>query len=277
MGRVFSVDDVQKGRVPGLEDFVAVRQKVFAALRDSSAIESALEFGATNRGDHNRRSDLDCAVVYDWEQHVQAFDLMEGLACEASSAHISLTFELCDSSIANTGYHRFGPSFRQHLRRAHNSGGVIKGDVCRHFDRGMKVPVADELKGYLAQKLSKLQNGRVMFFAHGLDSSHQAHYLQKMIEAPMHVARKTLACLGVQGADSKASVVDEYHKGMPQELSAELDYFLKLDADYSRELDQRLSDGDLFEYSECLGRLFGNANRIIGFVRANVILVDRFG
>lgn len=272
MGKVFTAEEVQQGLIPRLEDFVVVRNKLVAALTAESAVESALVFGSLVRDDHTIRSDLDCAVVYDWDAHEGVFNLLGRLATEAAQLYVPLNLESCDSGTAKTRFHRFGPSFREHLNKAQKAGGGIKGDVCKHF--GPSVPVKQELESYLGHKLSKLQIGRTNYRAQ--DAHAQAHYLQKMLEAPIHVARKTLTYLGKLDGDSKADVSRMYTSVIGGERAEQLGSLRLLDEAYSEMLVRSLENKAIDDYEEGLRRFFDCADNAIKFVRDNIGIIRRF-
>lgn len=270
MGKVFTHDDVRQGRVPNLESFKIQQQKVREALLQESSVESALIFGSVARGDHSIRSDFDCAVVYQWESHEVALSLMERLCVEASWMHVPLAFTLCDSGVAQTRAHYFGPGFRAHLKRAGRVGGSIKGDVSKHFAQSW--PLKEEVLSYVAHKLHKLQAGRVAYCSQ--DDGYQTRYLQKMLEAPLHVARKTLLCCVNAELETKADVLRVYRTEMSSEMANELEALLEIDRLYTEELQARLVDHDMYEYEQHLGRLFNEADRFIAFVRSNISVLD---
>ena len=64
MGRIFSWEEIEQGKVPRLESFKEVTQKLRKELASNRKVVAALLCGSALRGDYSMRSDIDCFVIY---------------------------------------------------------------------------------------------------------------------------------------------------------------------------------------------------------------------
>lgn len=285
MGTVFSWPDICDHNVPEVSDFRIVLAQVREALRREPAIWSATAFGSVVRGDFNRRSDLDVAIIYDAEHPEQALALLERLAREAALKHVPLHFVPCSHRLASSTMHFFGPMFVDHLQRAADSGGHLTytdgtngqrsyvdnwftphpRDRIRHYGMDAR----EEIMGYLRHKLHKLVTGLAHYGA--LPEADQMRFLTKVLEAPMNTARKVLAFQGgLNGDDSKATVLCVYgktaHSAHDKRL---LKTAVALDGRYSDELERQLVHPNARKYQKRLQAILDIAPDVISFVKNN--------
>jgi predicted nucleotidyltransferase len=269
MGKVFTWNEIEQGAVPKLEHFTYVVEQLQRELAVTSSIETAVICGSVVRGDHNRRSDIDCVVIYDPMKERGAFANMQRLSALAAKWAVPLTFVPCCGAVAISRMHHLGPSFFAHIARSAQAGGVIKG-----WPPTLRQDMSKdaELESYLRVKLYSLQEQCAEFPAKTHEQ--QAHTLKKMLEAPLHVARKTLARISTLKGDSKASIRTQYAEEMPQKHADRLEDLLLLDAEYTRALEEQLKTPDKLEYDALFNYLAEHMVEVIAFVKLNALHID---
>lgn len=271
MGRVFSWDDVSCNNIPTLEAFQEVFAGVKSRIQSESSIVAAIACGSVARSDHNVRSDLDVVVIYDHENAELANTWMRSEHRMAAKLHVPLSFLPCDVSIARTRMHHLGGSFVRHLQRSVEHGGNLKGDVFVHLSPSQSEE--EELESYLRVKYYKLMHQWVE--AVEFTPEREAGFLQKVLEAPMHVARKVLAHQGWMEGDSKTEILSQYSSRMPEELADELRRLVRLDACYTTKLHEQLHERDRETYTTCLFVLRQYPPTVIEFVRRNLLFITK--
>lgn len=266
MGKVYSWPEVHGSQVPEPEVFPKVLAQVSERMKREPSIIAATAFGSVTRGDFNRRSDLDVAVVYDEEREFEAITCMNALARSAKKLYVPLHFVPCSHQLAGSTMHFFGPGFLRHIKRSENAGGCLTQPYhpSEYFARGLTQ--GDELYGYLRNKLHKLVTAQAHFAA--LDPAQQMHFLTKLLEAPINAIRKVLAYYGELGEDdSKRAVLNAYRAWASEEAGEKLRLLVKLDQTHSRILEEQLAAPDKRRYLAHLEFLRSQAPRIIDFVR----------
>ncbi len=118
MGKVYSWQDVEARRIPQLTDFPLVIDHMREVFKKEKSILGGLVCGSVLRGDHNRRSDVNCVVVYDTKLEREAMKVLQGISSFAANVHVPVGFVLCDTYTASTRFHHLGPAFRIHLQTA---------------------------------------------------------------------------------------------------------------------------------------------------------------
>lgn len=271
MGRVFSWCKVADKRVPQLEAFDLVYAGLKERILTQPSIVAAIACGSVVRGDHTIRSDLDVAVIYDHHQAEDAFSWMRTEHARAERVDVPLSFLPCDTSIVRTRMHHLGGSFVRHLQKSVEHGGNVKGDIFPMIAPSQSE--REELDAYLRMKLYKLQSLYVE--APDFDEEREARFLQKVIEAPLHVARKVLAHRNWMHGDSKAAVLTHYSAAMPDELSSQLGHFVRMDEWYTVFLRDQVERSDRDSYIHALFTLRKLPASVIEFVRQNLVYIAK--
>lgn len=270
MGAVFTAEEIEQGHVPTVEDLERALEKIRERLVADPYIIAALFLGSVVRGDFNRRSDIDCAVLYEAEHETEAMASLQAVSWECKEVSVTVNFIPCDSATARSGMHHFGPGFIGHLENSAKAGGTIKGDVVSHLAPG--VSREEEVTSYVRSKLYNLEEAYTQYSS--FSSEKKASYLKKILEAPMHVARKFVGRHGQPADDSKRAIRDFYALMAPAHLSQELEELIALDAWYTAELEAQLVAFDRVRYEACLARIEAAIPRTVAFVRANALLID---
>lgn len=269
MGKVFTWEEVRDRRVPRLSSFTQVIDDIRMTISREGAILGALVCGSVTRGDHTVRSDVDCFVLYDQAQEDKAFACMHRASALAAIQHVPLCFIPCDTQLANTRMHHIGSSFRRHLEKSIEAGGLLKGNPLQAL--AYSRPEKEELEAYLRVKMYNLQEA----YAQSLTFSDErmASYLKKLLEAPMHIARKTLAHNENLGDDSKSYIKGQYRESMPRAMSEHLSRIIWLDDHYSEGLSEFLEYPDEGGYHALLNFIRGHSEDILAFIRSNLAFV----
>jgi len=268
MGMIFSWSDVLAGKVPSLESFTWAVENAREMFAKDEAIVGAIVCGSVIRGDHNRRSDVDVFVLYDPELQEEAFRCMQVITRESFGRYVPLACLPCDTRVATTRMHHAGASFRQHLERSAAAGGLLKGKPLAFL--ADSVPDKLELESYLRVKFYNLQEA--WSTAVTFSEERRMSYLKKLIEAPMHVARKVLAHRGLLDGDSKMRIRELYHEHVPK-LACQFEGFVKLDEFYSAELEGQLKEPDARAYFRLLNTIGFSSEGILDFIRDNLVFV----
>lgn len=271
MGQVFTWDAIQNGRIPKKESFPHVSSVVRATLMDDDSVVAAVLFGSVARGDHDIRSDLDCAVVYKTTMEGTALETMQNLRCAALELHVPINFAPCDTMVAQTRLHHFGGAFREHLQAVAQEHGVVKGDIFKQL--APSTSPQREIENYLRMKLYTLTEG--MTESPSYSDEMLARFLKKALEAPMHTARKMLVYESVLDGDSKQEVQQRYRETMTPDMADRLDRLLRLDAWYSSELEKQLKEPNRDHYTVVIEFLQEKVGLVLEFLRANLLMLNK--
>lgn len=269
MGKVFTWQEVAERRIPVLGDFTLVLQALRNTLSRSPSIFGALVCGSVIRGDHNRRSDLDCVVIYDAKKSRDAYAIMQSLSVYAHRLHVPLTFISSSTRLTVTRMHHFGPSFVEHIGFSLGSG-LIKGRPLELLSPSVSRKAG--IEEYLRFKMHYLE-AHWAAYPTG-DDQNKAEFLKKTLEAPLHVARKTLSWFGPLEGDSKLQIRQQYASRMPAKMVAVLGELVHLDHEYSNELARQLEKPDQANYNTFWGYLEEQVPQVLEFVTSNLEHVD---
>lgn len=274
MGQVFKWGDIIGGRIPKPSDFTDVLSEIRKQTKDDNSITDVLVCGSVVRGDQTFRSDIDCLLMYRREEQARAFERMQALSSLAFKRNVPATFLPCDNAIRGTRMHHFGGSFRRHIETAITAKGVLKGDPLSAL--ASTTPERDELEGYLRVKMYNLQEAWAGFHSE-LSEERRVGIFKKLLEAPMHIARKTLNRIRPLADDSKMYIQEQYIREMPRSMVEGFERLLGLDAEYTREVERQLAKLNAHSYQKCLADIAARAGEVLGFVRQNLLYVqERF-
>lgn len=269
MGKVFTWDEIEHGHVPEASAFGYIVNRLRGSLAFYSAITTAVLCGSIVRGDSTIRSDIDCLVLYRSEEERTAFAIMQRMSQLAAGYDVPLTFIPSSIEIAATKMHHLGPSFWRHIARSAQAGGVIKGWPMVVHTRSE----SEELESYVRFKLYKLESAWAEY--PGKSPAEQAQVLQKMLEAPLHVARRVVQGLFSGDADSKDGVAQEYQKHLTA-LAGQLRSLVSLDREYTTMLHRQLKSRNEADYKDVLKYLEEHVFESIAFVKRNALFIARF-
>lgn len=270
MGQVFTYESIQTGRIPQIESFHAVAKKLRTRLTEEPAVVSALLFGSVVRGDFNRRSDIDCVVIYEALHEHLAMSALHDVGRMAHALHVPINFTPCDTAVARTRLHHLGPSFIRHLQASIDAGGLIKGNLVSPL--AATIPEAQEIESYIRMKMYSLQES-LAEITHFSEERFVA-FLKKALEATTHVARKMLIYEDTLRGDSKKDVQKRYRETMPVHLAKQFDHLLDVDAWYTTELMSQLRNQYRDRYEVTLMRLQAEVPNVLEFLRSNILRLN---
>ncbi len=271
MGRVFSADDLWKRKILMLSDFDEVSHEVKERLSACDGVIGGLMFGSVLWKHYTKRSDLDCLVLYDsCLVRINPNQLFLELNKFAAGFYVPLQLIGIDVAIAQVGLSDVGPSFFTHLQLAVNYGGIIKKNPLPFF-KPPAMSFAEDAREYLRRKWRKMQNGVNSLLT--LQTCDLFRFLQKVLEAPIHIARKMLHVSSVlMETDSKQEVIAHYSKIAS---AKELELFEKIvgiDSEYSAELDRQWKNFDIkSSYKKMIDKIKATAYDTLEFTKLNLL------
>ena len=271
MGAVFTWDEIQKKQVPELASFPVILKHLTHALKEENTVLAALVCGSVLRGDHTRRSDIDCVVIYETKNEMRAMSVMQKVSLFAKKSYVPINFIPCDSALAKSRMHMFGPSFMKHLVLSVAAGGAIKGNIANFL--GYSLSTNLEIEAYIRAKLYNFEEAYAVIGSFG--EERRINLIKKSLEAPMHIARKVLHYKGVAEVDEKKGVVLAYSESMPAKLTEPFKKLLANNMCYSEELEAELKNANYKKYNFLLNYLESEILSVIKFLRSNMILFDQ--
>src|SRR4030042_353606 len=192
MGRVFSWQEIESGQIPELKNFDLVGEMLRKELSICPAIIGALICGSFLRRDHNRRSDIDCVVLYEWKKRQAAENVLRELAQISSDLNVPLEFVPVDSELAQTPLHHLESTFIDHLIiSSRDKAGIIKMNPVSILSFEPSLFIQDT-KAYLINKVRRFDKGSINLPV--MPSDQLYRLLQKAVEFPVYAARKILRC-----------------------------------------------------------------------------------
>lgn len=270
MGQVFTWEAIRSGKIPQLESFHTVGNRLRTQLATEPSVASALLFGSVVRGDFNFRSDIDCLVLYKTEQEGVAMAVIHEIDREAHGLHVPINFTPCDTVLAHTHLHHLGSSFVRHLQASIDAGGLIKGDLVGSL--APTISPEEEIRSYIKMKMYKMQASFAQMSS--FSEEQLASFLKKAFEAPMHVARKMLIYESTLGGDSKKEVQARYRDTMPSPMAALFNNLLALDAWYSSEVERQARRPNRQRYNETLALIMSELSGLLQFLRLNILRLN---
>lgn len=265
MGKVFSWDEIERGEIPQPQDFETVALKIRKELEAADGVIGAILCGSILWNSCNQRSDIDCLVVYDQTRRSEVVKVLRAISQVAADIHVPTEFIPIDLHIARTPIHHIGLSFAVHLSYATKNNGLIKTNPLSLFTFD-NATVVDDVRGYLRNKLRRMEKGLITLPA--LEATDLHRFLQKVLDTPLHVARKILWSQKVEMPDDSKRTVMHYYPDIASTQEREL--FTKItaaDSQYSLELLAQLQNPNKNRYSEAIERVKILAWDTLEFVR----------
>lgn len=210
MGKIFTWREVAARRIPMAVSFPAVVDKIKEEMDRSPGVLGAILCGSVLSGTHNLRSDIDCFYVYEPASRHDVIGMAQKVSRFAFQLHVPVDFAPLAADIALTRVSHIGVSFAVHLQYAIEHGGMIRNNPLPLIRINETNPTLD-VAVYLRHKLHGLEKRLCKLSA--MRDYALCMFLQKVLEAPMHVARKMLFLHQVKMTDdSKRSVLLHYKK-----------------------------------------------------------------
>ncbi len=276
MGRVFSWGEIVRGEVSEIQSFKKVTDEIRTVLASTEGILGAVICGSALLGNATVRSDIDCVVVFARELRTPVLEALQSLHRVASSLYVPIEFIPINSVVAVHGLHTIGSSFAMHLERAARSGGVIKNDplaFIRFPDRNRHNDPVEDVLGYLRHKIGRFEKGLVELPT--MDTE-LYRFLQKVLESPIHIARKVMSLSAPRSFDDSWEGVKEFYPRMVnEELAGVFRALVQEDEKYSWVLGEQLREPHEREgrYTIAFERIKRCAFWALEFAEANAIFV----
>lgn len=260
MGKVFRLQEVRNHEAPQLNSFEIVGNRIGSELKESPMI-GAVFCGSVIHQKHNLRSDIDCFVLYHERDKKEMATRLLSLTSFADRYYVPVDFIQLTPELAETRMHGITSSMEHHIRLSARNGGLIGKNPFTAMSL-RELDHRDETFNWLRQKVRILDEGSV----HRYNSYREAHFLQRLLEAPVNGTRKVLLIQGTFENDSKAAVLALTQERIPS-LYAELTYFVELDRDYTTVLTQQLEHPDHNEYRDVLSFIRAEAERTSKYLK----------
>lgn len=262
MGMIFTFDQIERGHVPDKQDFTDIVAMLRGRLPHVAGFMGGILCGSVGKREGiycNRRSDIDGIAVYDSVHHDAMRSAMQAIHEEAARRHVPLDFRTIQHDVVQNGSHGVSLSFRNHLSDAvrYENGEIGTDPLPRFVFRAREK--ADEARDYVARKLQSFEH--LANQLHVLPDADLYRFLRKVIEAPVHAARKLLWAVrphGLVPSDAKLNVISAYQDectGNRHERRL-FDRLILADEEYTRALPRHLADRDATEYAIQIGTIY---------------------
>lgn len=272
MGRIFTFKQVLEDCVPRMDDFSKVVQKIKSEFDDDKSVLGAVLCGSFALGNHNPRSDLDCLLIYQPNRFSPIEYQLQSINSFAESFNVRVEFIPIEKEVAEKSLHAIGHSFFAHIERSLKSGGLVKKNPLPFIKLRKSDPRVEVLR-YLINKMHSLNKGLARM--NTMEETELCRFLQKVLEAPIHVARKMLWLTGKKlRDDSRKEIVVCYSKMMTDRLIKQpFSELVRIDNFYS----EQLAEGNLSSkrcHEDMISMISENAYQSLDFVRSNALLIS---
>lgn len=272
MGQVFPFSDIVAGQIPSLESFGKVVGKIRQDIALLPEVTGGVLCGTMLIGGHTNRSDIDFFVLYQETQAV--VECFHEIRIFAEDLHIPLDYIPLDSDLAEIpDDHTIGPTLVDHLRIAIRNGGAIKADPTP-FIKFQHLTATGDTRAFICNKLRRLRKAWLDLPV--LSEELEYTFYKKLLEAPVHIARKVIYCHKIifpRDDDSKEEVIKLYPRIDHQETNQLLTQLVALDRRYSEVLFEQLKNPNEEEYSGVIREIKQAIPMVLRFARLNLLLV----
>lgn len=265
MSKVFTPDEVRRGRVPHVEAFTPLANAYRAWLPSQPWFAGGILLGSVLHGTHTRRSDIDLVITYKEGCDPIAMQALKGFR-RAQRTLIPVNINLWSENDLKRGQHTIGHGFYSHLTWAVENGGLIGENPLAGIRLKRHHGAKEDLESYILRNVRKLRE----FSCENGDAWTEAkcHDLGKVGMVPPHAARRWLSLHG--HADNtlhkKADVVRLLNEHLPSAAN-NLRTALVADAAYAEELSTCLIRYDQHRYINALQRLSGHVGGVLVFLK----------
>lgn len=196
MGKVYEFSEIAGNRIPRASDFARAKAIVLNELGEvarNGEIYGAKVFGSVANGIPNERSDFDLLIITEHDGVLRSLkQIFESVRDETNVCVEPLVI---DKDFAVQGLHSIEDLFLDHIRGIPNEGNVAGLDPMEIM-QSFGLPATIVHEQYLAQKLRRLREG-LFTYSH----TDRIRVLQRALEAPINVGRRTLQVLSGKGED----------------------------------------------------------------------------
>jgi len=208
MGKVFSWNEIEEGKIPAINDFHIVCEKMKLKFSEMREIVGAAICGSILNEGIDIRSDIDAVIVYSESSRSIVIKAMQSLSLVAQELNVPIELVLISDGQARRSGHGIDRSFWEHLEHSVENNGVIKINPQELIET--KDTVLRDTKYCIARKGSVLEK---RWARASIEDAGRYHFLEKLLSAPVYVARKVLRCHNsdlLKNGDSKKKVLEAY-------------------------------------------------------------------
>jgi len=268
MGRVFTWKEVLEHRIPELSHFPLVVAELKKTIEQESGIIGGVLCGSVLDNSFTERSDIDCVLVYDHAKFKHVMESLKTVVSLSNKLHIPLQLIPVDADAAEQQRHNISLGFGWHLMRASQSGGVIKENIVHRLKMNLNSQ-HQEVSDYLGHKLARMTKGLVKMRSMGWYELHQ--FLQKVLEAPMHIARKLMQTNpNIRDLPAK-EVMRHYLRTAQNQKSTLFIGLTGLDGEYTTVLKAQIQRPNGGQYGDIIERIKAAAWDVHEFIRLNAM------
>jgi predicted nucleotidyltransferase len=251
---------------------LVIKELIEDALISCKGVVGAAFCGSIIKNENNERSDIDVVVVYSVDKRKSVIETLQYLMARASFVHVPVEFIVVDDYLARMGGHGIFHSFYEHLAFSVKNKGIIKIDPRELIKPEINIII--ETKNYISKKRSSIEKRYTTLL---VESPNKYRYLEKIISAPVYVARKVLRCLDESALidnDSKKTVAKQYTQYYAGTVQAEiLKKVNELDLRYSSELRKHLLNPNKDSYQLLIKEIEEITPMVLDFLKINYQLV----
>ncbi|KKU33341.1 MAG: hypothetical protein UX57_C0002G0061 [Candidatus Uhrbacteria bacterium GW2011_GWE2_46_68] len=153
MGFLYTYDQVRRGEVPTLHDFLQTRDLALEMLTASPSVVTAGVMGSVAHGTPSRGSDLDLLTICRTQGEHEVSTILLEIRKLAKARHVMVDARLLTVQSGREGHHFFGPSFLITWRKLMELGAII-GPPPQLFIWGMAPTIAIEMARKIERNLS---------------------------------------------------------------------------------------------------------------------------
>jgi hypothetical protein len=272
MGRVFSFNEIEARQVPTIEAISGLARFIKTLAENNESIRAGVILGSVMYGRHTRRSDVDFVVIHDASQAVAAHKLFRLFYEQAAQVHVPLEVISISDQLAAASAHDIGLALTNHLSLADKSTCVVKQHPCELLSPHV-LNAREDILNYLCRKAADLE--RRQYHLAQMSGHEYFKYLQKLLESPIHIARRMLQLRRESTDDSKPRVVSQYAEIVNRDLAELFERLQSLDAEYSAELERQLEHPSEAAYKTMLKRIEQVIPDAVTFAQQNLLAVSR--
>lgn len=263
MGKVYEFSEVLTKRIPRPDDFATAKiflLKYLDSMAKEGQIYGAKVFGSVGKGTPNVRSDFDLLVVTENDNENTFLNLKKIFRKINNFTNVDIEPIVINKDFAKQGVHTIDEFFIKHIGNVENNGNVAGHDPLEVL-KPVKLSPSKILEQYLSQKLRRLEEG---VFIHSYTDKYRV--LQRTLEAPISVGRKTLQILPSLGFgfelkdDSKKKVLETFDQVFASdcEVIKGFQYLVSKDVGYTDYLNEALKGGVPIRDYESAIEILGN-------------------
>lgn len=274
MGKVFNREEMEKNMIPSGKDFEEAIKFVKKTILESETIIGGLVFGSMASvidGSYNCRSDFDLLILHNTDKSygriTEEFHVVFNFFQEHN---IPLDLIIVSDKFATTDVHQIKPILAPHLFWCAREFGFVKYNPLDFIQ--FKCDPAKDFKNYVKHKMRLESQLPKMDF---MDETELCRFLQKILEAPFHIARNFINCCG-KGVEShgrsRGEIVSLYSEVVNIQGRSMLTRCMLTNDLYS----EYLNKGNCATYFDILSELKSYAWESIEFIKLNAQLANSY-